>query len=162
MIRKIIFSTLMILLSASPTLAEIISDDRQQITAKISNDLGQLFDWSQTDRRIERIFFDNPEQFHKSFVFTTDGCKKDKCTNASLLSVSSRPGSGQAHSSLKVVLVNRLGKKYIYTIRLIKVKSVDDGVITFSPILILPRTVNSTRRQAVDPTYQNRPIYLGK
>ena len=116
MFRSIILSVLAIGLPISPTLAKTVPVDRQQITANISNDLGQLFDWSPTDRRIERIFFDNPEQFHKSFIFTTDGCKKDKCTNASLLNISARPGSGDARSSIKVVLTNRLGKKYIYTI----------------------------------------------
>lgn len=162
MLRKIIISALTILLPVSPTLAETVSVDRQQITASISNDMGQLLDWSQTDRRIERIFFDNPEQFRKSFVFITDGCKKDKCTNASLLNISARPGSGDARSSMKVVLSNRLGRKYIYTIRLIKVKSVEDGVIAFSPILILPPKANLERRQAIAPVYPSRSTYINK
>jgi hypothetical protein len=158
MFRFIILSVLAIGLPISPALAKTVSIDRQQITANISNDLGQLLDWSPTDRRIERIFFDNPEQFHKSFIFTTDGCKKDKCTNASLLNISARPGSGDARSSIKVVLANRLGKKYIYTIRLIKVRSVEDGVITFLPIA--PPKVNVAGRAAVFPIDPNKPTYI--
>ena len=157
MFRYIIFSVLASGLSISPSIAKTVPVDRQQITANISNDLGQLFDWSPTDRRIERIFFDNPEQFHKSFIFTTDGCKKDKCTNASLLNISARPGSGDARSSIKVVLANRLGKKYIYTIRLIKVRSVEDGVITFSPTA--PQKVN-VRQSAIFPVDPNKPTYI--
>jgi hypothetical protein len=156
MFKTILLSLFATLLPVSQTLAETVSVDRQQITANISNDMGQLLDWSATDRRIERIFFDNPEQFRKSFIFTTDGCKKDQCLNASLINISARPGSGEARSSLKVVLANRLGKKYIYTIRLVKVKSVEDGVIAFSPILIPSPKGNATRQQAVDPIYPNR------
>jgi hypothetical protein len=160
MFRSIILSVLAIGLPISPTLAKTVSVDRQQITANISNDLGQLFDWSPTDRRIERILFDNPEQFHKSFIFTTDGCTKDKCTNASLLNISARPGGSNARSSIKVVLANRLGKKYIYTIRLIKVKSVDDGVITFLPSA--PPKVNVGSRTAIFPVDPNKPIYVNR
>jgi hypothetical protein len=158
MFRFIILSVLAIGLPISPALAKTVSIDRQQITANISNDLGQLLDWSPTDRRIERIFFDNPEQFHKSFIFTTDGCKKDKCTNASLLNISARPGSGDARSSIKVVLANRLGKKYIYTIRLIKVRSVEDGVITFLPSA--PPKVSVARRSVIFPVDPNKPTYI--
>ena len=158
MFRSIILSFLAIGLPISPTLAKTVPVDRQQITANISNDLGQLFDWSPTDRRIERIFFDNPEQFHKSFIFTTDGCKKDKCTNASLLNISARPGSGDARSSIKVVLANRLGKKYIYTIRLIKVRAVEDGVITFLPSA--PPKGNVARQSAIFPVDPNKPTYI--
>jgi hypothetical protein len=160
MFRSIVLSVLAIGLPISPTLAKTVSVDRQQITANISNDLGQLFDWSPTDRRIERIFFDNPEQFHKSFIFTTDGCKKDKCTNASLLNISARPGSGDARSSIKVVLANRLGKKYIYTIRLIKVRAVEDGVITFLPST--PPQVNVARRSVIFPVDPSKPIYINR
>jgi hypothetical protein len=160
MFRSIVLSVLAIGLPIGPALAKTVSVDRQQITANISNDLGQLLDWSPTDRRIERIFFDNPEQFHKSFIFTTDGCKKDKCTNASLLNISARPGGGDARSSIKVVLANRLGKKYIYTIRLIKVRAVEDGVITFLPST--PPQVNVARRSVIFPVDPNKPIHINR
>ena len=68
----------------------------------------QLLDWSRTDRRIERIFIDNPERFRESFVFTTDGCDKEKCANASMINVSARAGSaGIRRGSIKVVLRDR-------------------------------------------------------
>jgi hypothetical protein len=147
-LKKIVLSALAVLLPVSPTLADTVSVDRTEITANISDNLGQLLDWSQTDRRIEYIFLDNPEQFRKSFLLVTDGCKKDKCVNASLLNISARPGGVNANASLKVVVKDPKGKKYIYTIRSIKVKNNNDGVITFSPIKIF----NSNRTGANMPT----------
>lgn len=141
-------------MSVTPATASTVSVNRQQITANISTDLGQLLDWSQTDRRIEFIFFDNPEQFRKSFVLATDGCKKDRCVNASILNVSARPG-GSPRSSFKVVLKDRLGRKHVYTVRLIKVNKINDGVITFLPM----PTSNSGSAlgiNRVQPTYINR------
>lgn len=162
MLKKICLSSLVTLLSIAPVLpwqvvpalAGTVAIDRQQITANISTDMGQLLDWSQTDRRIEYIFFDNPERFRKSFVLATDGCKKDRCVNASILNISARPG-GSPRSSFKVVLKDRLGRKHIYTVRLIKVKRIDDGVITFVPM------PNSSYGSAlginrVQPIYVNR------
>jgi hypothetical protein len=69
------------LLSSLPARAGTVSLQRESVIANVSENTGQLLDWSATDRRIERIFFDNPERFRDSFVITTDGCTNNKCVN---------------------------------------------------------------------------------
>jgi hypothetical protein len=128
--------------------ASTVSLQREGITANVSDNTGQLLDWSATDRRIERIFFDNPERFRDSFVITTDGCTNNKCVNASLLNISARPGGRYLDGSLKVILNDRSGRKRVLTVNVIKVKQVDDGVMTFSPVAILSQ-----------PSYRDRVSY---
>jgi type IV pilus biogenesis protein CpaD/CtpE len=115
--------------------ARTIPVSQQEISVMVSKDQGQLLDWSATNRRIERIFVDNPEQFRESFVFVTDGCSKDKCAaSASMINISARAGAtGIRRGSIKVVLRDRSARKYVYTVRLIKVTwPVKDGVTSFS------------------------------
>lgn len=115
--------------------ARTIPVAQQEISVMVSKDQGQLLDWSATNRRIERIFVDNPEQFRESFVFVTDGCSKDKCSgSASMINISARAGAtGIRRGSIKVVLRDRSARKYVYTVRLVKVTwPVKDGVTSFS------------------------------
>lgn len=147
MLRKLLLILTPSLLIPHPASAESVPVSRERVTVNISLETGQLLDWSRSDRRIERIFFDNPEQFRDSYIFTTDGCSKTKCTNASMINISARPGGRFPRSSIKVVLVDRTGKKYVCTVNLVKVKYVQDSVITFSPILDPP-----SRLQAVEPS----------
>lgn len=128
---------LSLLLSSLPTRAGTVSLQRESVIANVSENTGQLLDWSATDRRIERIFFDNPERFRDSFVITTDGCTNNKCINASLLNISTRPGGRYPDGSLKVILNDRSGRKRVLTVNVVKVKQVDDSVMTFSPVAIL-------------------------
>jgi hypothetical protein len=125
------------LLSSLPARAGTVSLQRERVTANVSENTGQLIDWSATDRRIERIFFDNPERFRDSFVITTDGCTNNKCVNASLLNISARPGGRYMNGSLKVILNDRSGRKRVLTVRVVKVRQVEDSVMTFSPVAIL-------------------------
>jgi hypothetical protein len=121
----------------SPLIAATFPVDREAVDAQVSTDLGQLLDWSQTDRRIERIFIDNPEQFRAAFVFTTDGCDKDKCSaTASMVNISARAETeGIRRGSMKVILKNRMGKKSVCVIRLTKVTwAIRDGVTSFIPV----------------------------
>lgn len=136
---KLIFSLpilALVLIPGSPLLAATFPVDRIEINAQVSADLGQLLDWSRTDRRIERIFIDNPERFRESFVFTTDGCDKEKCANASMINVSARAGSaGIRRGSIKVVLRDRSARKYVCVVRLTKVTwAIKDGVTSFAPV----------------------------
>ena len=114
-----------------------MSLQRESVIANVSENTGQLLDWSATDRRIERIFFDNPERFRDSFVITTDGCTNNKCVNAYLLNISARPSGRYLDGSLKVILNDRSGRKRVLTVNVVKVKQVDDSVMTFSPVAIL-------------------------
>jgi hypothetical protein len=125
------------LLPSIPVRAGTISLQRESVIANVSENTGQLLDWSATDRRIERIFFDNPERFRDSFLITTDGCTNNKCVNASLLNISVRPGGRYPEGSLKVILSDRAGRKRVLTVNVVKVKQVDDSVMTFSPVAIL-------------------------
>jgi hypothetical protein len=125
------------LLSSLPARAGTVSLQRESVIANVSENTGQLLDWSATDRRIERIFFDNPERFRDSFVITTDGCTNNKCVNASLLNISARPSGRYVDGSLKVILNDRSGRKWVLTVNIVKVKQVDDSVMTFSPVAIL-------------------------
>lgn len=125
------------LLSSLPARAGTVSLQRESVIANVSDNTGQLLDWSATDRRIERIFFDNPERFRDSFVITTDGCTNNKCVNASLLNISARPSGRYHDGSLKVILNDRSGRKRVLTVNVVKVKQVDDSVMTFSPVAIL-------------------------
>ncbi|WP_373539555.1 hypothetical protein [Chamaesiphon sp.] len=127
------------LLSSLPARAGTVSLQRESVIANVSENTGQLLDWSATDRRIERIFFDNPERFRDSFVITTDGCTNNKCVNASLLNISARSGGRYPEGSLKVILNDRSGRKRVLTVNVVKVKQVDDSVMTFSPVAILSR-----------------------
>jgi hypothetical protein len=119
-----------------------VSLQSDRVTANVSEQTGQLLDWSATDRRIERIFFDNPERFRDSFIITTDGCTNNKCVNASLLNISARPGGRYAQGSLKVILNDRSGRKRVLTVSVVKVKEVADSVMTFSPVAILSQPNN--------------------
>jgi hypothetical protein len=125
------------LLSSLPARAGTVSLQRESVIANVSENTGQLLDWSATDRRIERIFFDNPERFRDSFVITTDGCTNNKCVNASLLNISARPGGRYPQGSLKVILNDRSGRKRVLTVSVVKVKEVTDSVMFFSPVAIL-------------------------
>ena len=125
------------LLSSLPARAGTVSLQRESVIANVSENTGQLFDWSATDRRIERIFFDNPERFRDSFVITTDGCTNNKCVNASLLNISARLGGRYVDGSLKVILNDRSGRKRVLTVNVVKVRQVNDSVMTFSPVTIL-------------------------
>jgi hypothetical protein len=123
------------LLSSSPIAAANLSVDRTQVNALVSVNTGQLLDWSKTDRRIERIFIDNPEQFRQIFVFATDGCDKDKCSaSASMINISARSGTtGIKRGSMKVVVRDRSARKYVYVIHLTKVTwTIRDGITSFS------------------------------
>jgi hypothetical protein len=133
-----------------------VSLQSERVTANVSEQTGQLLDWSATDRRIERIFFDNPERFRDSFIITTDGCTNKKCVNASLLNISVRPGGRYAQGSLKVILIDRSGRKRVLTVSVVKVKEVADSVMTFSPVAILshPNNRSSTGRM-IPPTVFN-------
>ena len=128
---------LSLLLSSLTARAGTVSLQRESVIANVSENTGQLLDWSATDRRIERIFFDNPERFRDSFVITTDGCNNNKCVNASLLNISARPGGRYPQGSLKVILNDRSGRKRVLTVNVVKVRQVDDRVMTFSPVAIL-------------------------
>jgi hypothetical protein len=139
---------LSLLLSSLPTRAGTVSLQRDRAIAYVSENTGQLLDWSATDRRIERIFFDNPERFRDSFVITTDGCTNNKCVNASLLNISVRPGGRYVDGSLKVILNDRSGRKRVLTVNVVKVKEVADSVMTFSPVAILSQ-----------PSYRDRVSY---
>jgi hypothetical protein len=121
------------LLSSLTARAGTVSLQRESVIANVSENT----DWSATDRRIERIFFDNPERFRDSFVITTDGCTNNKCVNASLLNISARSGGRYLDGSLKVILNDRSGRKRVLTVNVVKVKQVDDSVMTFSPVAIL-------------------------
>jgi hypothetical protein len=136
------------LLSSLTAKAGTVSLQRDRATAYVSENTGQLLDWSATDRRIERIFFDNPERFRDSFVITTDGCTNNKCVNASLLNISARPGGRYLNGSLKVILNDRSGRKRVLTVNVVKVRQVDDSVMTFSPVAILSQ-----------PSYRDRVSY---
>jgi hypothetical protein len=125
------------LLSSLPARAGTVSLQRERVIANVSENTGQLLDWSATDRRIERIFFDNPERFRDSFVITTDGCTNNKCVNASLLNISARPSGRYVDGSLKVILNDRSGRKRVLTVNVVKVRQVNDSVMTFSPVAIL-------------------------
>jgi hypothetical protein len=125
------------LLSSLPARAGTVSLQRESVIANVSENTGQLLDWSATDRRIERIFFDNPERFRDSFVITTDGCTNNKCVNASLLNISARPSGRYVDGSLKVILNDRSGRKRVLTVNVVKVRQVNDSVMTFSPVAIL-------------------------
>ena len=125
------------LLSTAAVRAGTVSLQRDRVIANVSENTGQLLDWSATDRRIERIFFDNPERFRDSFVITTDGCTNNKCVNASLLNISARPGGRYPDGSLKVILNERSGRKRVLTVNVVKVRQVSDSVMTFSPVAIL-------------------------
>jgi hypothetical protein len=130
-----------------------VSLQSERVIAYVSEQTGQLLDWSATDRRIERIFFDNPERFRDSFTIVTDGCTKNKCLNASLLNISFRPGGRYAQGSLKVILIDRVGKKHVLKVDAIKVREVADSVMTFSPVAILSHPNNrSPSRRATPPT----------
>jgi hypothetical protein len=131
-----------------------VSLQRDLVIANVSENTGQLLDWSATDRRIERIFFDNPERFRDSFVITTDGCTNNKCVNASLLNISARPGGRYPNCSLKVILNDRAGRKRVLKVNVVKVKQVDDSVMTFSPVAIFSQP-------SYRPTqfYNDRPVY---
>jgi hypothetical protein len=142
---------LLLLLSSLPTRAGTVSLQRESVIANVSENTGQLLDWSATDRRIERIFFDNPERFRDSFVITTDGCTNNKCVNASLLNISARPGGRYPQGSLKVILNDRSGRKRVLTVSVVKVKEVADSVMTFSPVAILSQ-----------PGYRPTGFYNGK
>ncbi|WP_373547084.1 hypothetical protein [Chamaesiphon sp.] len=137
-----------------PVNAGTMSLQSEYVTASVSENIGQLLDWSATDRRIERIFFDNPERFRDSFVITTDGCTNNKCVNASLLNISARPGGRYLDASLKVILYDRLGKKRVLAVNVVKVKQVTDSLMTFSPVAIL----SNPNYRSTD-FYNNRPAY---
>ena len=139
------------LLSSLPARAGTVSLQRERVIANVSENTGQLLDWSATDRRIERIFFDNPERFRDSFVITTDGCTNTKCVNASLLNISARPSGRYMDGSLKVILNDRSGRKRVLTVNVVKVKQVDDRVMTFSPVAILSQ-----------PSYRSTGFYNGQ
>lgn len=116
-----------------PANAQEIGRNQQEITAYISPSQGHLIDWSKTDRRIERIFIDNPEQFKESFVFATDGCAKDKCSpSTSMINLGSRGGSDRIRrGSIKVVLRDRRGGKSVVAIRVVAVPwSIEDPITT--------------------------------
>jgi hypothetical protein len=136
------------LLSSLPARAGTVSLQRESVIANVSENTGQLLDWSATDRRIERIFFDNPERFRDSFVITTDGCTNNKCVNASLLNISARPSGRYLDGSLKVILNDRSGRKRVLTVNVVKVRQVNDSVMTFSPVAILSQ-----------PNYRTREFY---
>lgn len=138
--------------------AEIVSLDRDTIDAQISNTNGKLFDWSKTSLRIQQIFFDNPVAFHRSFLFTTDGCKKNICTNASLLNITVRPNSVTNRGSFKVVLANRRGKKYIYTVNISRVDTIRDSIVTFSPTAILANSSQTTANSLNSIQHNNSRI----
>ena len=142
------------LLSSLPARAGTVSLQRESVIANVSENTGQLLDWSATDRRIERIFFDNPERFRDSFVITTDGCTNNKCVNASLLNISARPSGRYLDGSLKVILNDRAGRKRVLTVNVVKVKQVDDSVMTFSPVAIL-----SQPNYRLPQFYNDRPVY---
>jgi hypothetical protein len=143
-----------LLLSTAAVRAGTVSLQRDRVIANVSENTGQLLDWSATDRRIERIFFDNPERFRDSFVITTDGCTNNKCVNASLLNISARPGGRYPDGSLKVILNDRAGRKRVLTVNVVKVKQVDDSVMTFSPVAIL-----SQPNYRPTQFYNDRPVY---
>jgi hypothetical protein len=143
-----------LLLSTAAAKAGTVSLQRERVIANVSENTGQLLDWSATDRRIERIFFDNPERFRDSFVITTDGCTNNKCVNASLLNISARLGGRYPEGSLKVILNDRSGRKRVLTVNVVKVKQVEDSVMTFSPVAILSQP-------SYRPTqlYNDRAVY---
>lgn len=124
--------------------AATLYTDTDRITANVSDDNGQLIDWSNTDRKIEAIYLDNPGRFRQDFVFTADGCNKERCVNATAISISAIRQGGNKRAVMKVRLVNSKGKRSILVINVEKVPYNSDGVITFAPPPeVLPARISS-------------------
>jgi hypothetical protein len=113
--------------------ARDFKDNRNSIEASVSPTSGHLFDWSLTDRRIKTIMVDNPEVFTSKFLFIADGCTVKQCKNASLLLISSRPGTaiGQV-GTLRVITLDKKGNSYTYTIKIKLNKSTTDNETRFT------------------------------
>jgi hypothetical protein len=120
--------------SATSSQAAKYYSDTDRVDAPISEEMGQLLDWSNTDRHIVSIYIDNPERFRESFIFTADGCTQKKCSkNATTMSISAKPNGKYRRAVLKVRLVDSQGKYSIVVVNVIKVPYTDDGLIVFNP-----------------------------
>jgi hypothetical protein len=120
------------LLQTNITHAATVYTNTDRIRADISDDNGQLIDWSNTDRKIEAIFIDNPERFRESFIFVADGCNKNKCVNATAISISARTTSRNSRATMKVRLIDSKGRRSIVVISVEKVPYNGDGTIVFA------------------------------
>lgn len=103
--------------------AQEITRSQNTIDIYVSTSTGHIIDWSDSGQRIERVFIDNPEEFQRSFVFATDGCTKDKCSqSATMINISARGLiSNIKRGSIKVVLVDRRNRKSAIAVRVVAV-----------------------------------------
>lgn len=131
----------------SATHAATVYANTDRVKAEVSDDNGQLLDWSNTDKKIETIFLDNPERFRNSFVFVADGCNKNKCVNATAIAISARPQGKVRYATMKVRLIDSKGQRSIVVVNITKVPYNDDGTIVFAaPPELLPDRMSVTNQ----------------